>query len=114
MTFLEKQLLRLKAVANDNPEKPEATCELIKEMIEQIEPRFNVHKRSLPVETDKVVLFNVPYTEAKEWLEKLKSKTVGGYPKVFYYDIVPVTPVDNQESVFYNPRPFVIGDENGF
>lgn len=74
---------------------------------------FNVHKRSLPVGIDKIVLFNAPRAEAEWWVEhKLKTKAyqddIEESKTVIYYDIIPVDAKPKERSVFYNPAEVCI------
>lgn len=73
--------------------------------------RFNIHKRSLPIEIDKLVLFNVTKDEALWWVKhKLQNKKEDD--RVIYFDIIPVNATAKQKSIFYNPEKFYVGGNN--
>ncbi len=106
MTFLEKQLARLKAVANDGPAKHTATEAMLRAVSEPLEPLYNIRKRSLPPGIDQIVVFAITLLNAKRWIEtRLKAKILNDGKTVIYYDIVPQNAIGNQESIYYNPKP---------
>lgn len=68
---------------------------------------FNIHKRSLPVKIDKVVMFNLEKEEAEKMLlDRFKTKVVThpteDLKTVIYYDLVPAGSSKIEKSVFYN------------
>lgn len=114
----QKELKRIFARAD----KPK-TVETVKAKPEVFKERaFNIHKRSLPVGIDKVVISGIKtYAEA----ERIIAKTTDywGKPKfasrsyeddttntktIIYYDILPDDAKPRERSVYFNPRPFVI------
>lgn len=111
MTFLEKQLEKLKAAALydrapriASPEPQEAAPYV---------QRFNIHKRSLPVGIDKVVVFGVTRHEAERWIEgRLKTRLYHHDDKnsktLIYYDVIPVDAQPRERSIYYNPGPIVV------
>ena len=71
---------------------------------------YNVHKRSLPVGIDNIVLFSVSKKEAHWWIEnKLRTRAyqddTSDSKTVIYYDIIPVGAKPKERSVYYNPLP---------
>ena len=69
--------------------------------------KYNIHKRSLPVGLDKIVVINVTKQEAEWWVEcRLKTKQyyLQDTEKYIYiyYDIVPVMASPKERSVYYN------------
>src|SRR6185295_10951328 len=85
------------------------------EVIVQNEPpipvkRYNIHKRSLPVGIDKIVVFNVTKQEADWWVErKLKTRCYENGPDdsktLVYYDIIPVGATPKEKSIYFNTHP---------
>jgi hypothetical protein len=77
------------------------------QMIPLIEPTvglYNIHKRSLPVGTDKIVGIGFTKAQAEQALGDLfKAKKKG--ETVFYYDIIPQSATGAEKQVLYNPRP---------
>ncbi len=95
----------------DNPRPPMPRFEEPKP--EPPVKRFNIHKRSLPVGIDKVVVVGVTKAEAEWWIEKiLKPKCYQDDPRdsktIVYFDLVPVGATPRERSIFFNPRPVVI------
>jgi hypothetical protein len=83
---------------------------------------YNIHKRSLPVGIDEIVLRNLTKAEAVAWvcpelpkLPRLKTKLFYNDDEesktYIYYDIVPVDATPREKSIFFNPRPFVVFHE---
>ena len=75
-------------------------------------PRFNIHKRSLPVGIDEIVVHNVTKEEAKWWVDRrLKTKCYEDGARqtktLIYYDVIPVDAKPKERSIFFNPRPVV-------
>jgi len=108
--FLEEQLKRLKSISENIDLGPviEEIKQISKESKKELFVRkYNIHKRSLPVGIDKIVVFNVT-KEVAEWLteKRLKSKIFFNDPDdsktVIYYDIVPVDATPKEKSVFHN------------
>ena len=71
---------------------------------------YNIHKRSLPVGIDKIIVFGVTKEDAEWWLEcKLKPKCYENGPDdsktLIYYDIVPVDATPKERSIYYNMHP---------
>ncbi len=69
--------------------------------------RYNIHKRSLPVGLDKVVVFDVTRSEALWWIEhRLQSvvyfNEITESKQIIYYDVVPTDATNEEKSVFYN------------
>jgi len=93
----------------------------VPQVAEELKPkiqRYNIHKRSLPVGIDKVVVFSVLKAEAEWWIERrLKAKAYHDDPKdsktIIYYDIIPVDATPRERSVFHNPKDFVKEDGYG-
>lgn len=76
---------------------------------------FNIHKRSLPVNIDKVVMFNLEKEEAEKMLEnRFKTKVIrqedDDLKTVIYYDLVPAQASKVEKSIFYNPKGNVRDD----
>ena len=75
--------------------------------------RFNIHKRSLPVGIDKVVVIGVTKDEAAWWIEtKLKTKCYENGPDdsktLIYFDIIPVGATPKERSIYFNTRPVIL------
>lgn len=121
MTFLERFKKRCSELAEAAPEitvlKPEREPE-----VRPVRRRFNIHKRSLPVGVDKIVVFNLP---SKEAAQRLIDKAVDSQGKplfatrsynddaaesktLIYYDIVPEDATPKERSIYFNPRPTVL------
>lgn len=69
--------------------------------------RFNIHKRSLPVGIDKIVIFSVTKEEAAWWVEyKLKTRCHENVPDesktLIYYDVIPVGATPRERSIYFN------------
>lgn len=122
MTFLQKQLARLKA-AGSGDVLPVKKLAPVEREAPPLLPRFNIHKRSLPVGIDKIVVFNVTKPQAERLLEKatdnagtLLFATRSYYDAVkesktlIYFDIVPVGATPSERSIYYNPATFVKED----
>jgi hypothetical protein len=73
-----------------------------------IVPLFNIHKRSLPVGKDTIVVYGVSEEEAKRLIGTRfpPKQTPEG---VIYYDIVSAGAVREELSVFHNPAEFIMG-----
>lgn len=109
-------------------EVPEAVKEITIQPVEQVVKKevknytvkkkyYNIHKRSLPVGIDKVVVYNIEYDDAVKLIEsasdmwgkcrlfqeKIYYDEVNKSKTVIYYDIVPVNATPKEHSVFYNP-----------
>jgi hypothetical protein len=104
--FIEEFKLRIHKVDNPEPPKPryeEPSADLpIK--------RFNIHKRSLPIGIDNIVVVGVTKNEAEWWVEKiLKTKCYQNDPDstktIVYFDIIPVGAKPKEKSIFFNARP---------
>lgn len=72
--------------------------------------RFNIHKRSLPVGIDKVVVFGVTKEEAEWWVEnKLKTKCYQNEPDdsktLIYFDVIPEGATPREKSIYFNTHP---------
>ena len=68
---------------------------------------YNIHKRSLPVGIDTVVVFSVTEKEAKQWTEeKLVTRCYENGPDnsktLIYYDIIPVDAKPRERSIYFN------------
>jgi len=80
------------------------------------QPRFNVHKRSLPVGLDKIVVFGVLKGEATSWIEnRLKSKCYENDPDssktLIYYDVIPIDATPKERSIYHNPEIFLKSED---
>ena len=70
--------------------------------------RFNIHKRSLPVGIDKIVVIGVAKEEA-EWLveNKLKTRCYENGPDesktLVFFDVIPVDATPRERSIYFNP-----------
>lgn len=119
MTFLQKQLARLKAAGNGDVIPAKKPAPVVKEAPPML-PRFNIHKRSLPVGIDKIVVFNVTKPQAERLLSSavdsaggLLFATRSYYDAVkesktlIYFDVVPVDATPSERSIFYNPAKVV-------
>lgn len=77
------------------------------------EKLYNIHKRSLPVGFDKIVVYSVNKEDAEWWLEH-RLKTIFYEDKeteertVYYFDVIPVEATDREKGVYFNPKPNVI------
>lgn len=86
----------------------------------QIEPKtnevpkhlrlYNIHKRSLPVGIDKIVVFNITKQDAEWWIEtKLKTRCyengADDSKTLIYYDVIPTDATPKEKNVFYNMSP---------
>lgn len=76
---------------------------------------FNIHKRSLPVGIDVIILFNLSKDEADWWVEhrlhtkcyddaETQSKTV------IYYDVLPVGASPKEKNVYRNDVKLIADD----
>lgn len=76
---------------------------------------YNIHKRSLPVAIDRVVVIGVTKEEAIWWCEqRLKAEQYFNNDEntktLTYYDIVPVDAKAHERSVYYNDKPVTYND----
>lgn len=84
--------------------------------------KFNIHKRSLPPEIDKIVVFGVTKEEA-EWLLNHNSKNLIPLLKsklyqddsretktLIYYDVIPVGATAREKSIYYNAPEIIKGE----
>lgn len=107
-SFLEQWQDIIKKIDEKPTTKPKARYEE-----SQPEPPyipFNVHKRSLPAGTDKIVLLNLSRKNAEWWVEnRLKAKIIKGSGEeidpIIYYDIVPADASPDEHSIYFNPGP---------
>lgn len=81
--------------------------------------RYNIHKRSLPIGIDKVVVFGVTKTEAEWWIANvLKTKCYQDDEKesktIIYFEILPVDATARERSFYYNARPVLSTGEQYF
>lgn len=119
MTFLQKQLARLKAAGSADVVLVKKPTPVVNEAPPML-PRFNIHKRSLPVGIDKIVVFNVTKPQAERLLSAavdsaggLLFATRSYYDAVqdsktlIYFDIVPVDATPRERSIFHNPTTIV-------
>lgn len=111
--FSEEFKLRLRKINELN--KPKT-----KPLDEKGEKLYNIHKRSLPVGIDDIVVMRVTKAEA-EFLLNHRSEcsqtpllTPQSYQHddkdsktIIYYDIIPVDATPRERNVYYNKRPFV-------
>ena len=77
------------------------------------EKLFNIHKRSLPVGIDKIVMWNVTKAQANWLIEKrLKARVYHDDVKetktLIYYDAIPNGALPRERSVYFNTRPVSI------
>lgn len=98
---LDKDIVVIKPVARYTEPIKQREPERIQEKL------FNIHKRSLPVGIDKIVVFNAPKADATWWVEsKLKTKCyengADDSKTIIYYDIIPVGASPKEKSVYYN------------
>ena len=75
-------------------------------------PLFNVHKRSLPIGIDKIVIFGVTEKEAGEIVaHALKTRCYTNEDEntktIVYFDIIPVGAKPKEKSIYYNSRPVI-------
>lgn len=115
MTFLEK--FKKKCAAIDAPPlivpEKENTVTDVKRRL------FNIHKRSLPVGIDKVVVYHL---KSKEEAQRMIERATDSQGKplfatrsynddtaesktLIYFDIVPVDAMPNERSIYFNERP---------
>lgn len=71
---------------------------------------FNIHKRSLPVGLDKVIVFGITKEDAEWWVErKLKTKCYQNdeddSKTLIYYDVIPVDATPKERNIFFNSSP---------
>ena len=79
--------------------------------------RYNIHKRSLPVGIDVIVVYNIESKEDAEYM-LINARTKKGkqlfatrlYPDdaresktIIYYDVVPTDATPRERSIFFNP-----------
>lgn len=107
----KSQFLAFDVYVNDAPE--ERKCPIIKQkiIIEKTGQLYNIHKRSLPVGTDKIVVHGATKEEAEDMMRtmfKAKEKLQNEVTNVIYYDMVPIDATEEEKSVFYNARPVVV------
>jgi len=75
---------------------------------------YNIHKRSLPVGTDKVVGIGFTHAEAihaVQTLFKTKEEFTQADRRWWYYDVVPQGNIE-ETNIYWNPKQIVIGEEN--
>lgn len=80
---------------------------------------YNIHKRSLPVGIDAVVVFGVTKEESEWWIEyALKPKCYENGPDdsktVIYYDVIPVDATPKERSIYFNAGTIVTEDVPGY
>src|SRR5258706_5046919 len=76
---------------------------------------YNIHKRSLPIAIDKIVVIGVTKEEAVWWCERrLKAEQYFNNDEdtktLIYYDIIPVDAKAHEHSVYYNDKPVTYND----
>lgn len=72
--------------------------------------RYNIHKRSLPVGIDKIVVIGVTKAEADWWIEnRLQTRCYENAPydskTIIYYDVLPIDAKPVERSIYFNSRP---------
>lgn len=73
--------------------------------VQPVEQLYNVHKRSLPVELDKPVAFNLREDEAKRLVRLKKPYMIEN--TVIYFDRVVTNGSREEMSVYYNPKEII-------
>lgn len=107
MNFIGRLLQKSKEI-----DKKQRVCIEIEKELHTILQRFNIHKRTLPVGTDKIVVYNVPFDEARWWIQnQLKTEQIKDC--VVYYDIIDANAGKTEKNVLYNTGPFMMGELNG-
>lgn len=81
--------------------------------------RYNIHKRSLPVGIDTIVVFGVTKEDAEWWVgTKLKTKCyengADDSKTLIYYDIIPVDATPKEKNIYYNMLPVTTEPIPGF
>ncbi len=76
------------------------------------EKLYNIHKRSLPAEVDKIVIMGVTLTEAQGEIYRLVKKEQKQRAKnpegpIFYFDVVPMEATNKELDIFYNPNKLI-------
>lgn len=71
-----------------------------------IQRRYNIHKRSLPVGIDKVVMYNLPKFDAERLLEKtFKTKLFHNDNKdsktLIYYEMIPSDATPQERNIYF-------------
>jgi len=89
--------------------------EVIPKHIRIEEKLFNIHKRSLPVGIDKIVLVGVTKEEGEKLIENsLKSRIFYDSDKdsktIIYYDLLPQDASPKEKNVFFNPLKLLQGE----
>lgn len=71
--------------------------------------RFNIHKRALPtsLDLDQVVIMGVEEATAKLLVRKILKPKIKN-DVVFYYDMVPVDPTEEEASPYYNDETIIL------
>lgn len=111
----KNQEFGVKDVAVSKPLQP-SVSKHVKLQSKQPIKLYTIHKRSLPVGLDKIVVFGITKTEA-EWLvgSVLKSRCYENGPDdsktLIYFDILPLNATPKEHSVYHNPSMTAI-DEN--
>lgn len=72
--------------------------------------RYNIHKRSLPVGIDRVVVFGITKEDAEWWVDKkLKTRcyenSVDDSKTIIYYDVIPVDATPKEKNIYFNTSP---------
>ncbi len=104
--FLEEFKAKMKMM--ELPVIEKATEKPFIEKREKIKGKlYNIHKRSLPVGIDAIVVFSVTEKEAKQWTEKkLVTRCYENGPDnsktLIYYDIIPVDAKPREISIYAN------------
>jgi hypothetical protein len=84
-----------------------------KTVIKMQPKKYNVHKRSLPIGIDQIVVYSVTKDEANWWTEKLlKTRCYQQEPEesktIIYYDIIPIDATPRERSIFNNPNEVML------
>jgi hypothetical protein len=92
--------------------KFQQTCKEIEETLPKRvrveEKLFNIHKRSLPVGIDKVIIVGVTKKEGDKLLENSLVSRVyydsdNDSKTLIYYDLIPQNATPKERSIFFNP-----------
>ncbi len=73
---------------------------------------YNIHKRSVPIGVDKIVVVGVTKQEAMEETNRLINREIvrrnnTNEPLFYIFDTVPVNATDAEKSVYYNPEQLI-------
>lgn len=117
--FLKEFQERIKRLDREDLPQEQIEAAKKKQEIPENVKLYNIHKRSLPVGLDKVVIFSITKEDAEWWIEhKLKSKCyhndADDSKTLIYYDVIPVDATPREKNLFFNTSPVTTEPVIGF